>query len=254
MRLLLTNDDGVNAKGLSILAKELEKYHEIVIAAPSSQRSACGHSITITEPLIVKQVELDGIKSKAYSVNGTPADCVRVAIDKLVEGKIDVVLSGINNGANVGTDVLYSGTVSAAIEASMNKIPSIAVSSYIKNGLDNYEIAAKYALKILSKVEASYMREDVVLNINVPLGSEDEIKGIKVCKVGNRLYDSYFIEEIIENNHKSYSLGAKLNDDDYEDTDIYYLKRGYVTLTPLHYDLTNFKILKEVNDLLDIWN
>lgn len=252
MRLLLTNDDGVNAKGLITLAKELEKYYEVTIVAPSNQRSACGHSITITEPLVVKEVELEGIKSKAYSVSGTPADCVRIAIDKLVEGKVDMVLSGINNGANLGTDVLYSGTVSAAIEASMHKIPSIAISSYIEDGLDNYEVAAKYALKILSKVKTSYMKDDVVLNINVPLVSEEEIKGIKVCKIGNRLYDSYFTEEITEGNHKTYRLGGKISDYDYEDTDIYYLRRGYVTLTPLHYDLTNFQILKEVKDLLDI--
>ncbi|MTK10683.1 MAG: 5'/3'-nucleotidase SurE [Clostridiaceae bacterium] len=249
MRLLLTNDDGVNAKGLITLAKELEKYHDIVIVAPSSQRSACGHSITITEPLIVKEVELEGIKSKIYSVSGTPADCVRIALDKLIDEKVDMVLSGINNGANVGTDVLYSGTVSAAIEASMYKIPSIALSSHIKDGADNYEVAAKYALKILSQIENLGMKNDVVLNINVPLESEEDIKGIKVCKIGNRLYDNYFIEEISEDNHKTYSLGGKINDYDYEDTDIYYLKRGYVTLTPLHYDLTNFKILSDVRNI-----
>lgn len=250
MRVLLTNDDGVTAKGLAILAKELEKYHEVIIAAPSSQRSACGHSITIEEPLIIKEVELDGIKSKTYSVSGTPADCVKVAVEKLIEGKIDMVLSGINNGANVGTDVIYSGTVSAAIEAAMYKIPSIAVSSYTKDGLDNYEIASKYAIKMLSKAQNRPIKDDVVLNINVPLLAEEEIKGIKVCKIGNRLYDSYFVEEIREDNHKSYKLRGKINNDDYKDTDIYYLRRGYVTLTPLHYDLTNFKILKEVEDLL----
>lgn len=254
MRLLLTNDDGVNAKGLIILAKELEKYYDVVIVAPSSQRSACGHSITITEPLIVKEMKIEGIKSKIYSVSGTPADCVRIALDKLIDEKVDMVISGINNGANVGTDVIYSGTVSAAIEASMYKIPSIALSSYIKNGADNYEVAAKYALKVLSKVENLGIENDIVLNINIPLESEKDIKGIKVCKIGNRLYDSYFIEKILDDNHKTYSLSGKINDQDYEDTDIYYLKRGYVTVTPLHYDLTNFKILNNVRSMFTTEN
>ncbi len=132
MRLLLTNDDGINAKGIYALAKELEKNHEVIIVAPDNERSACGHSITLTRPLIVKEIKLEGLKSKAFSVDGTPADCVKIAINKLIDSKIDMVVSGINKGLNLGTDVLYSGTVSAAIEASIYKIPAMAISMEIK--------------------------------------------------------------------------------------------------------------------------
>lgn len=251
MRLLLTNDDGINAKGLHTLAKELEKEHEIIIAAPSSQKSACGHSITIREALVVKEVEIEGIKSKAYSVSGTPADCVRVAIDKLAKDKVDMVISGINEGYNLGTDVIYSGTVSAAIEAAIYKIPSMAVSTDVQENKENYKMAAEYAAEVLSIVKDKDIKDDVVLNLNVPLVEKEEIKGIKVCKIGSKMYDNYFIEKLDEDNNKSFYLSGNLTENNYEDTDVYYVKEGYVTLTPLHYDLTNFKILKEVGSLFN---
>ncbi len=249
MRLLLTNDDGVNAKGIYTLAKELEKEHELIIVAPSNERSACGHSITIREPLLVKEVKLEGIKSKAYSVSGTPADCVRVAIDKVVYGKVDMVLSGINNGLNVGTDVLYSGTVSAAIEAAICKIPSMAVSVEIKDGVVCYETAAKYASEILQKAKNKYLKDDVVLNLNIPLLKKEDIKGIKVCKIGDKTYNYYFVETISEGENKSYQLKGEKNNLNDNDTDVYFIKQGYATVTPLHYDLTNFGILQEVSNL-----
>lgn len=251
MKLLLTNDDGVNAKGLHILAKALEKDHELIIAAPSSQRSACGHSITIHEPLYVKEVKIDGIKSKTYSVSGTPADCVRVALDKLMDTKVDMVVSGINNGYNLGTDVIYSGTVSAAIEAAIYKIPSIAVSTGLTEEVEKYEIAALYAARILSIAKDKYYKNDVVLNLNVPLTSAEKIKGIKVCKIGGKVFDSYFIEKLGESNDKTYELKGNISESNNKETDGYYIKEGYVTLTPLHYDLTNFNILNEVSKVFD---
>lgn len=251
MRLLLTNDDGINAKGIYALAKELEKEYEVIIVAPDNQRSACGHSITITEPLFVKELEINGIKSKAYSVSGTPADCVRIGIDKLVEGKVDMVLSGINNGLNLGTDVIYSGTVSAAIEASIYKIPSIAVSTEINDDVEKYAVTAKYAAKILKTIKDTYNKDDVVINVNVPLIPAENIKGIKVCNIGSKAYDCYFQEHIDENNDKRFYLKGNLSESEDENTDIYYIKRGYVTVTPLHYDLTNFKILDEVSKIFN---
>lgn len=248
MKLLLTNDDGVNAKGIYTLAKELEKNHEIIIVAPSVERSACSHSITMREPLIVKEVKLNGIKSKAYSVSGTPADCVKVAVNKLTNGKVDMVLSGINNGVNAGIDVLYSGTVSAAIEAAIYKIPSMAVSSEIEGGEDNYEVAAEYASDLIEKIKNKYPKDDVVWNLNVPILSKEKIKGIKICRIGGRTYNSYFEENTI-NDGKSFQLRGELNNVQDIDTDVHFIKQGYVTLTPLHYDLTNFKILEDVRKL-----
>lgn len=246
MKLLLVNDDGINAKGIYVLAKELEKNYEVTVVAPDDQRSASSHSITITRPLIVKEVNLDGLKSKAYSVDGTPADCVKVAVDKLVDGEIDMVVSGINRGVNIGTDILYSGTVSAAVEAVINKIPSLAVSVFVNGENEEYETAAKYASKIIDLAGENSMKNDIVLNLNVPQLDEEEIKGIKVCRMGGSLYSNFFVESKAKNDEVSYTLEGKLNDLDIEDTDVYYLKNGFVTLTPLHYDLTNFNLMKEV--------
>lgn len=248
MRLLLTNDDGINAKGIYALAKELEKNHEVIIVAPDNERSACGHSITLSRPLIVKEVELEGLESKAFSVDGTPADCVKIAINKLIDGKIDMVVSGINRGLNLGTDVLYSGTVSAAIEASIYKIPSMAVSMQINKNVENYEMASKYAGEILLTAIKNNIRNDIVLNVNVPLLKENEIKGIKVCKIGSRLYNNCYTGTSGENNEIQYEIKGELKDIHEEDSDTLYFKEGYVTVTPLHYDLTNFKILKDVSE------
>lgn len=246
MKLLISNDDGVHAEGIYILAKELEKEHEVIIAAPDDQRSACGHSITLTRPLVIKQIELKGLKSKAYSIDGTPADCIRVAVDKLVDGGVDMVVSGINKGVNLGTDVIYSGTVSAAIEAAIYKIPSIAISSEFRGKEENYELAAKTVLDILRRVETKTIKDDMVLNINIPLGAEADIKGIKVCKIGSRTYNNCFIEKKDEQGNLSYEIIGTVNDNYDADTDVDYFKQGYITLTPLHYDLTNFRILNEV--------
>ena len=248
MRLLLTNDDGINAKGIYALAKELQKNHEVIIVAPDCERSACGHSITLTRPLIVKETKLKGLELKAFSVDGTPADCVKIAINKLIDGKIDMVVSGINKGLNLGTDVLYSGTVSAAIEATIYKIPAMAVSMEIQKNIETYEVAAKYAGEVLLKAIENNIKNDIVLNINIPLLKENEIKGIKVCKIGNRMYNNSYIKTIGENNETQYEIRGVVKDIHDEDSDTIYFKEGYVTITPLHYDLTNFEILNDIGE------
>jgi 5'-nucleotidase len=251
MRLLLTNDDGINAKGIYALAKQLQKDHEVIIVAPDNERSACGHSITLARPLIVREIIIEGLTSKAFSVDGTPADCVKIAINKLICGEIDMVVSGINKGVNLGTDVLYSGTVSAAIEACIYKIPSMAISMDVKNSIEDYEMAAQYAREILRTAEKNNInniKNDIVLNVNIPLLKKNEIKGIKVCKIGSRLYNNCYIKTITEDNETQYEIKGEVKDIHEEDSDTIYFKEGYVTVTPLHYDLTNFKILDEVSD------
>lgn len=250
MRLLITNDDGINAEGIYILAKELEKTHEVTIVAPDNQRSACGHSITLERSLILKEVKLNNIKSKAYSLDGTPADCVRIGVDKLLKGKVDMVVSGINRGVNLGTDVIYSGTVSAAIEAAIYNIPSIAISSEILEEKENYKLAAKTVEKVLHAIKHKLLKDDVVLNINIPLISEEELKGIKICKIGSRTYNNCYIENKDELGNISYEIIGELKENLETDTDVYYFEEKYITITPLHYDLTNFKALKSVEDLL----
>lgn len=248
MRLLITNDDGIKSYGLHTLVKEMEKEHDVLVVAPSEQRSACGHSVTLHRPLIIREVGIDGIKSKAYSVDGTPADCVKIAVDKILSNRVDIILSGINHGLNLGTDVIYSGTVSAAIEGAIYKIPSIAVSMDIEAGYNDFTAAAAYTREILSYSKKNSLRDDIVLNVNVPAIPKEKIKGIKVCQLGNRIYENCYIETMTESSEIGYKLQGSPSDTDEEDTDIYNIKRGYVTVTPLHYDLTNFKILNEVSN------
>ena len=223
MRLLLVNDDGIHAEGIQRLAKELEKDYELVIVAPDDERSAQSHALTLRKPLVVKEVELGGIKSKAYSVSGTPADCVRIAIDKLLPEPVDMVLSGINRGLNVGMDVLYSGTVSAAIEANMYNIPSIALSAQWEDGNINYDITVKYGKLILEKLRDQLLNNNMIISVNTPLLKDDQVKGIKVCKIGGVVYDYYIMEDGKIKGESVLKADGRMRDIDEEDTDRYYI-------------------------------
>ena len=248
MRILITNDDGINSVGLHMLVKEMEKENEVIIAAPDSERSACGHSVTLHKPITVKEIKINGIKSKAYTIFGTPADCVKIGMDKIMNGKIDMVMSGINRGFNLGTDVIYSGTVSAAIESAIYKVPSIAVSTEVTDNEKNYKLAAAIAKNILESVVKN-VTNNTVLNVNIPQG---EIKGIKVCSLGNRTYKSCYTEKALENGEKSFIVTGEPYDADDENTDVYNFKCGFVTVTPLNFNLTNFNTINEVREWFEL--
>ena len=245
MKILLTNDDGIMAEGIYELAKELEKNHEVIIVAPETERSAQSHAITLFQPLIIRETKLKGLKSKAYSVSGTPADCVRAGLDQIVCEDVDIVLSGINRGLNAGMDILYSGTVSAAIEANIYGKPSIAISAELVNGNCNYEIAAKYASEILEKVKKEHLSSSILLNINTPYVFNKDPQGIKVCKIGEVIHD-YYIMELDDNGEKTVRTNGRKEIEFEKDTDRYFLSKGYITVTPLNYDLTNFELLDRV--------
>ncbi|MEG2891758.1 MAG: 5'/3'-nucleotidase SurE [Clostridium sp.] len=247
MKILITNDDGYNAMGIYYLTKELEKHHNVIVVAPTMQKSACSHSITIKQTLFAKSVELNEINSKVYSLNGTPADCVKIATEFLADD-IDFVVSGINIGSNLGSDVLYSGTVSAAIEGAMQKKPSIALSF---NGVEETEErfiqCAKYAVEIINKAIEMGQEHGTVLNVNFPDIPKSEIKGIKVCNLGNKIYSGCYEVVEDENGEKGYLNICYPKDDITENTDIYYINEGYITVTPLNYDLTNFSTIEKIN-------
>lgn len=245
MKILLANDDGIRAEGIYTLAKALEKDHDLIIVAPENQMSAQSHSITLHKPIVIKEVELEGIKSPAYSISGTPADCVRVGMEELAEGKVDVVFSGINMGLNSGMDILYSGTVSAAIEANIYGVPSVAVSAEWMDGQVNYEIAAEYALKVLEVIDVEKMTLPMVLNLNTPFNLHDVEKELKVCKIGGPIYDYYLAEK---NGHgeRTLKVMGRRDAELEKNTDRYYLYKGFATLTPLAYDLTNFDLIEKV--------
>ncbi|MDY0235989.1 MAG: 5'/3'-nucleotidase SurE [Gudongella sp.] len=245
MKILLANDDGIMAEGLYTLAKALEKEHDLIIVAPENQMSAQSHSITLHKPIVIKEVALSGIKSPAYSISGTPADCVRVGMEEIAEGKIDIVFSGINMGLNSGMDILYSGTVSAAIEANIFGVPSVAVSAEWVEGEVNYEIAAQYALKLLKVIDVERMTVPMVLNLNTPFDLHDVNKDLKVCKIGGPIYD-YYLSEKNGNGERTLKVIGRKDAEFEKDTDRHYLYNGFATLTPLAYDFTNFELIEKV--------
>ncbi|NLX62540.1 MAG: 5'/3'-nucleotidase SurE [Tissierellia bacterium] len=250
MRILLVNDDGIHAEGINKLAMELEKKHEVIVVAPSDERSAQSHALTLRKPLIVKEIKLEGINSRAYSVSGTPADCVRIALDQLIKEPVDIVISGINKGLNVGMDVLYSGTVSAAIEANLYGIPSMALSAEWYEGNINYDVAIVYGRIIFEKMKDELLKNKMIININTPYMEVDEVKGIKVCRVGGVVYDYYIMEGNGKNGQSTFKAGGRENRAPEEDTDRFYIAQGYVTVTPLQYNLTNFDLIDKVESWL----
>ena len=245
MKILLTNDDGIYAKGIEVLHKHLSKDHEVVVVAPETEQSAVGHAITLTDPLLVKSVNRNGIFF-GYAVKGTPADCVKLAINELVEQQPDLVVSGINLGANVGINVIYSGTVSAATEGAILGVPSIAIS--INTFKDpNFEPAARFARLLANQVNKYGLPPHTSLNVNVPAIPENEIKGVRVTRQGvTRFVESFERRVDPRENVYYWQCGSTppLQEDD--DTDACALGRDYISITPIHHDLTNYDFLRSL--------
>ncbi len=245
MNILLTNDDGVYAEGILVLARVLIKSgHQVTIVAPDRERSAAGHSITIRDPLRTDEVNLGVPGLFSYKVTGTPADSVKLGIEKLINYSPDMIISGINDGPNLGYDVLYSGTVSAAVEGWMMGYNSLAVSLARKEER-NFVYAASYIEKFLSKVTEMFVKKPVLLNINIPDLPEEQIKGVMVTKLGTSLYEDTFEERIDPMGKKYYWLtgggGRKERD---VNTDIWALKNNNISITPLKLELTDNEMVK----------
>ena len=251
MNILITNDDGIRADGIIELAKELAKTHNIYVVAPDTQRSATGHAITIHNPIMVNKEYIDDNIS-AYSISGTPAHCVKIGVEALFkEVNIDMVLSGINNGPNLGTDVIYSGTVSAAIEGFVQNKPSIAFSLNEFNvSKEVYSQVSKHASKIVNDIKDKLnILNDCILNVNIPNG---EVKGTKITRLGERKYENVLEERVSPHGKRYFWIGGKVKELEQEnDSDIIAIEEGYITITPVNIDMTNNKkieILK--NELL----
>jgi len=249
MKILLTNDDGINAQGIRELAAALSAAADIYVFSPESERSACGHGITVRSPIIVADADFPAA-TKAWTVSGTPADCVKLGLRILKrEGiSIDFVFSGINHGSNLGTDTLYSGTVSGAIEGVINGIPSIAVSvnSHKPKWFGPSRRIAAEALRIADgKLDGS-----TVLNINLPDLPEEEIKGLRITRLGAREYDEDFLLQKDPEGRVSYVYSGEpiVYTDLPEDIDVIAIQDGCISITPLHYDLTSYKRVEEVKN------
>jgi 5'-nucleotidase len=245
MHFLLTNDDGIYAKGLSALYQELSKDADCLIVAPEVEQSAVGHAITISRPLMVRAAQKNG-HFLGYAVTGTPADCVKIGLKALSEKPVDLVISGINRGANVGFNVLYSGTVSAATEAIILGVPSLAISLDSHKEAD-YSFAARVAGKMAAFILENPMK-DVVINVNVPAIPEEDIRGIVVVKQGKARLLENFEKRVDPRDNIYYWLAGEteLAEDEAVDSDAAALHRDMITITPLYCDLTRHDMLLEL--------
>ena len=252
MNVLLTNDDGVHSQGIRSLAAKLAPWASLWICAPKEQQSAMSHGITVRDTLRVRELAISGAK-QAWSVEGRPADCVKIAILMLLPEPVDLVISGINEGSNLGTDTLYSGTVGAAMEAAMNGIPSMALSLALRSRDEktwDFSAAGDVGLELFKNWMDGKLplAPGSVLNVNVPDLPYGEIKGFRAARLGVQKYsDAYDLREEGEDGRSYYLLGERLPTGD-EDlgNDLVAVDSGFVSLTPLTVDRTDYALLQEM--------
>jgi len=242
LRFLVTNDDGIHARGLRLLAGAARDLGHVEVAAPDRQQSASSHSLTMHRPLRVTRTEHGG-----YVVDGTPTDCVLLAVNELLDEPPDFVVSGVNHGPNMGEDVLYSGTVAAAMEATILGIPSIAV-SFAGNREDRLRRFGPRVRELLAALtRRDDFPEETFFNINLPPIHADEVRGVKVTALGRRVYsDSLTRNEDPHGREYFWIGGGQSHWTGREDSDFRAVQAGYVSVTPLHLDLTNFELMERV--------
>ena len=237
MKILVTNDDGIFAQGLWILVKELKNIAQVVVVAPDREQSATGTAVTLRQPLRAQRISPLVPEVEAYSVEGTPADSVILALGKLVKGKIDLVISGINQGPNLGDDVLISGTVGAALHGYLRGFPALAISVALVDSLylDN---AAKLAALLAKKIDSSLLPTNILLNVNLPNLPLAKIKEIKITHLASGSHTDT-VEEGHDGIRKYYWLVRQgINQDRDEKTDIWAIEQGNISITPLHTNLS----------------
>lgn len=244
--ILITNDDSIGAPGIRALAEAVKELGTVVVVAPDKPQSGMGHAITIGQPIRLQKVHfMEGVL--AYTCSGTPVDCVKLAVDKVLHKKPDICLSGINHGANHSINVIYSGTMSAALEASIESIPSIGFSLLDYSMEADFEGAKKYARLIVQQLLSKKMDKHLCLNVNFPAVDASLIKGIRVCKQAYAKYEEDFIERKDPHGKNYYWLTGKfVNFDKSKETDVWALKNNYVSIVPVQFDLTDYVLKKKV--------
>lgn len=240
--ILITNDDDITSPGIRALVDAVKDFGRVVVVAPDKPQSGMGHAITIGSPLRMRKMDLFG-EIESWQTSGTPVDCVKLAVDKVLHRKPDICLSGINHGANHSINVLYSGTMSAAMEASIEGIPSIGFSMMDYSYDADLSAAKQIVAKIVKEVMSKKLDKHLLLNVNIPGGSIKDIKGIKICKQAYAKYEEDFMERTDPHKKKYYWLtGVFKNFDKSKDTDVWALKHNYVSVVPVQFDLTNYKL------------
>lgn len=244
MRILLTNDDGIHSPGLLALARALARSGEVAVVAPERERSATGHAITLHKPLRATPTALPGLDVRAWATNGTPADCVVLGVLALLPWRPDLVISGINGEANIGSDLTYSGTVSGAMEGAIMGFPSLAVSVAVFRRAGevrevHYDVAADVAARLVARLGQQRLPGEVVLNVNVPNRPRGALRGLAVTRQGQRRYVSRLEERRDPRGRVYYWLtGDRAPEPDEAGTDGWALRQGLVSVTPLRMDMT----------------
>lgn len=248
--ILITNDDGITAPGISALVEVMRTLGDVIVVAPDKPQSGMGHAITINSTLRINKVKVYGVLEE-YSCSGTPVDCVKIAVNKIMKRKPDLCVSGINHGTNMSINVIYSGTMSAAIEGAIENIPSIGF-SLCDNSIDaDFSTAKKVVKTIAQNVLKKGLPKNVCLNVNIPQLKYDELKGIKVCRQAR----ANWIEELDERKDPSgnqyFWLTGKFENYDAKkkDTDVWALDNGYVSVVPTQFDMTAHKAIKEIEKM-----
>ena len=250
--ILITNDDGITAPGIRSLINVMNQIGEVVVVAPDSPQSAMGHAITISSTLHCSEIKIDNGPQKEYSCSGTPADCVKLAVNELLDRKPDICVSGINHGSNSSINVIYSGTMSAALEAGIAGIPAIGFSLLDYSLGANFEPLKPIIQSITENALKNGIPKNVVLNVNMPkVNSPESIKGVKICRQAKAHWIEKFDKRISPMGKEYYWLtGEFINEDKGEDTDEWALNKNFVSIVPVQYDFTAHHVIQELN----IWD
>lgn len=246
--ILVTNDDGIFAGGIKTLVEEMAKLGDVVVVAPDSAQSGMGHAVTIRDVLRVTEVAFDVPGVRSYACTGTPVDCVKLAVYRVLDRRPDLLVSGINHGANSSINVIYSGTMSAAVEGAVEGIPSIGFSLLDHSALADFNPSRTYVTKLAKSVLEHGMPKGSCLNVNIPKLPADELKGIKICRQANGYWADAFDKRVDPMGGEYYWMSGKfVNPDKGEDTDEWALQHGYVSVVPTQCDLTNHQLIGELN-------
>lgn len=247
MKILVSNDDGIDSKGIHALVYALRQIAEVVVVAPHKEQSAVGHAITMQTPLRVFEYHKDG-EFFGYAVDGTPADCVKIGIRNIMKESPDLMVSGINHGSNTAINIIYSGTVSAAREAAIMDVPSIAI-SVASHAVKDFSFAAKVATQLALETNKRGLPNGTMLNVNVPNLSEEQIKGIQLTKQGKSKWDDIYEQRVDPYGRNYYWLTGNLVEADHSiELDQAAIKQNYVSISPIHFDLTDYDTYEKMKE------
>lgn len=249
MRILVTNDDGIDSPGIQALVGAMRTIGDVVVVAPDRQQSAVGHALTVASPLRATPFHRDGTLF-GYAINGTPADCVKLGISTLLDVPPDLVVSGINHGSNTSVNAIYSGTVSAATEGTLMGVPSMAVSLASFDHAAPMDLAADVALEVARRLPTMQLPQGTLLNVNVPACSREAYRGIKLTRQGNSVWkDSYERRRDPQGREYYWLSGEFVTLEHLDDADDLAVADGYAAITPIHYELTNFHVLDRLKTM-----